>query len=216
MSDSLQFNAQEEVDDDDAAAVPRKRGAPWLLGGLVLLLLFIVVAQQALGLWLVVTPDTAFDTLLLYALSSLNFAAFIVFSFIFVRNLLKLRSERRAQQIGSKITTRLVVYFIAVSLLPITAMAAFSFSFSTDRLINGLADCPRKWSARRARPRKEIALFRLKTSARELRWWPRCSEPSPSCCKTTRRLSASWRAAVWRRWKSSHPTAKSKGCCVPI
>ncbi|MEJ7616214.1 MAG: HAMP domain-containing protein [Pyrinomonadaceae bacterium] len=139
----MQFNAQEEVDDDDAAAVPRKRGAPWLLGGLVLLLLFIVVAQQALGLWLVVTPDTAFDTLLLYALSSLNFAAFIVFSFIFVRNLLKLRSERRAQQIGSKITTRLVVYFIAVSLLPITAMAAFSFFFlnrSLDKWFSGLPE----------------------------------------------------------------------------
>lgn len=142
MNDSLQFDAKKE---EGAAAVvaPRKRGAPWLLGGLVLLLLFILVAQQALGLWLVVAPDTAFDTLLLYALSSLNFAAFIVFSFIFVRNLLKLRSERRARQIGSKITTRLVVYFIAVSLLPITAMAAFSFFFlnrSLDKWFSGLPE----------------------------------------------------------------------------
>lgn len=138
MSNQLQLDAPE-----DQAARPRKRGAVWLLGGLVLLLLFILVAQQALGLWLVVTPDTASDTLLLYALSSLNFAAFIVFSFIFVRNLLKLRSERRAQQIGSKITTRLVVYFIAVSLLPITAMAAFSFFFlnrSLDKWFSGLPE----------------------------------------------------------------------------
>ncbi|MEJ7710725.1 MAG: hypothetical protein WKF84_12865 [Pyrinomonadaceae bacterium] len=85
MSDSLQF----DTEDEEVSLRPRKRSAPWLLGGLVLLLLFILVAQQALGLWLVVTPDTAFDTLLLYALSSLNFAAFIVFSFIFVRNLLE-------------------------------------------------------------------------------------------------------------------------------
>ncbi|HEX5708805.1 MAG TPA: ATP-binding protein, partial [Pyrinomonadaceae bacterium] len=39
------------------------------------------------------------------------------------------RRERRERQLGSKIKTRLVVYFIAVSLLPITAMAVFSFLF---------------------------------------------------------------------------------------
>lgn len=107
----------------------RRRAAPWLLGGLVLLLLAVLVALQAFGLWEVVTPDTAAETLLLYALSTLNFVAFIIFSFIFVRSLLKLRHERRARQLGSKIKTRLVVYFIAASLLPITAMALFSYIF---------------------------------------------------------------------------------------
>jgi two-component system nitrogen regulation sensor histidine kinase NtrY len=108
---------------------PRRRSAPWLLGGLVLFLLFVLVALQAFGLWEVVPPDTASDTLLLYALSSLNFAAFTVFAFIFVRNLLKLRRERRERQLGSKIKTRLVVSFISVSLLPIAAMALFSYLF---------------------------------------------------------------------------------------
>src|SRR4028118_5515 len=108
---------------------PRRRGAPWLLGGLVLSLLFVLIALQVFGLWEVFTPDTASDTLLLYALSSLNFVAFIVFTFIFVRNLVKLRRERRARELGSKIKTRLVVYFITVSLLPITAMAVFSYIF---------------------------------------------------------------------------------------
>src|SRR5207302_5790429 len=61
--------------------------------------------------------------------SSLNFAAFVVFSFILVRNLLRLRRERRARQPGSKIQTRLLAYFIGLSLLPITAMAAFSYLF---------------------------------------------------------------------------------------
>lgn len=106
----------------------RRRGAPWLLGGLVLVLLFVLVAQQ-LWLWTVIPPDTASDTLLLYALSSLNFAAFIVFTFILVRSLLKLRRERRERQLGSKIKTRLIVYFISLSLLPITAMAVFSYLF---------------------------------------------------------------------------------------
>src|SRR5919107_861685 len=108
---------------------PHKRSAPWFLGGLVLLLLSALVVLQVFGLWEIFTPDTASDTLLIYALSSLNFVAFFIFAFIFVRNLLKLRRERRARVLGSKIKTRLVVYFIAVSLLPITAMAVFSYIF---------------------------------------------------------------------------------------
>src|SRR5918911_1191648 len=107
----------------------QRRAALWLLGGLVLFLLTMLVALQVFGLWAVFPPDTASDTLLLYALSSLNFVAFIVFTFILIRNLLKLRLERRSRLLGSKIKTRLVVYFIALSLLPITAMAVFSYLF---------------------------------------------------------------------------------------
>ena len=108
---------------------PRRRATPWLFGGLTLLLLTVLVSLQLFGLWEVITPDTARDTLLIYALSTLNFVAFFLFSFIFIRNLLKLRRERRASMLGSKIKTRLVVYFIAVSLLPITGMALFSYMF---------------------------------------------------------------------------------------
>lgn len=107
----------------------RRRTAPWLLGGLVLLLLFTLVALQAFGVWTVLPRDTNSDTLLIYALSSLNFAAFVVFAFILVRNLLKLRRERKERQLGSKIKTRLIVSFISLSLLPITAMALFSYLF---------------------------------------------------------------------------------------
>lgn len=108
---------------------PRRRGAPWLFGGLTLLLLTVLVSLQLFGLWEIFTPDTARDTLLIYALSTLNFVAFFLFSFIFIRSLLKLRRERRASLLGSKIKTRLVVYFIAVALLPITGMALFSYMF---------------------------------------------------------------------------------------
>ncbi len=106
----------------------RRRILLWLLGLTVLLLLGIIVSQQ-LWLWTVIQPDTATDTLVLYALSTLNFVAFVVFSFIFVRNLLKLRRERRELQLGSKIKSRLLVYFVAISFLPITAMAVFSYLF---------------------------------------------------------------------------------------
>jgi PAS domain S-box-containing protein len=116
-------------DERTEGGASRRRTAPWLWGGLVLILLFTLVALQAFGLWTVVPPDTTSDTLLIYGLSSLNFAAFVVFSFIFIRSLLKLRRERRERQLGSKIKTRLVVSFISLSLLPITAMALFSYLF---------------------------------------------------------------------------------------
>src|SRR5688500_17060370 len=106
----------------------RRRALLWVLGVTVLLLLAIIVSQQ-LWLWTVIRPDTASDTLVLYALSTLNFVAFVVFLFIFVRNLLKLRRERKERQLGSKVKTRLLVYFISISFLLITAMAVFSYLF---------------------------------------------------------------------------------------
>ncbi|MBC7910703.1 MAG: hypothetical protein H7Y30_09405, partial [Pyrinomonadaceae bacterium] len=118
-----------ETKEANTDSARRRRTVPWLLGGLVLGLLSIMIALQVAGLWSILTPDTASDTLLLYALSSLNFAAFIVFAFILVRSLLKLRRERQERQLGAKIKTRLVVYFITLSLLPITAMAVFSYLF---------------------------------------------------------------------------------------
>jgi two-component system nitrogen regulation sensor histidine kinase NtrY len=120
------FSSDDNITGESARGRPV---APWILGGLVLILLSVLIALQAFGLWEVVPPDSASDTVLLYALSSLNFVAFIVFTFIFVRSLLKLRRERRERQLGSKIKARLIRYFIALSLLPITAMAVFSYLF---------------------------------------------------------------------------------------
>lgn len=113
---------------DNTKNTTRRRLLLWILGVTVLLMLAIIVSQQ-LWLWTVVRPDTPADALVLYALSTLNFVAFVVFLFIFVRNLLKLRRERKERQLGSKVKTRLLVYFISISFLPITAMAVFSYLF---------------------------------------------------------------------------------------
>ena len=125
----------------DGRLTRRRRILLWTLGITVLVLLSIIVSQQ-LWLWTIIPPDTASDTLLLYALSTLNFVAFVVFSFIFVRNLLKLRRERRERQLGSKIKTRLLVYFIAISFLPIIAMAVFSYLFLNRSLEKWFARLP--------------------------------------------------------------------------
>src|SRR5437660_11007850 len=145
---------------------PRRPFAPWPLGGLVLFLLAVIVAQQAFNLWAVVPPDTGSDTLLLYALSSLNFAAFIVFSFILLRSVLKLRRERRERQLGSRIQTRLLVYFIGLSLLPIAAMAAFSYLFLNRSIEKWMGRLP-EHVVRRVRQQQRESLAAQNRNLRE-------------------------------------------------
>lgn len=107
----------------------RRRVGVWLLGALVLALLGGLVAQQ-LFLWSVVPgPERPIEALTLLALSSVIVLLFVIIAFILVRNLLKLRRERREGRFGSRLKTRLVTYFIALSLLPITVMALFSYTF---------------------------------------------------------------------------------------
>ncbi|HSI88485.1 MAG TPA: hypothetical protein VK918_05470, partial [Pyrinomonadaceae bacterium] len=107
----------------------RRRRVPWLLGALVVISFGVLILLQTSNLWKDFAVETASDTLLLYALSSLNFFAFVIFGFIFLRSILKLLRERRALQLGSRIKTRLLIFFAAVSLLPIIAMAGFSYLF---------------------------------------------------------------------------------------
>ena len=109
--------------------VRHRRVRVWLLGAIVVVLLGLIAAQGLFNLWAFVPAETGSDTLLLYAISTLNFVAFFVFSFILLRTLVRLRRERHARQAGSRIQTRLLAYFIGLSLLPITAMAAFSYLF---------------------------------------------------------------------------------------
>src|SRR5688572_24498501 len=120
----------------------QRRIAPWILGSFVLLLLTVLVLLQSSNLWKEFSVDTASDTLLLYALSSLNFIAFVIFGFIFLRSITKLMRERRTLQLGSKIKTRLLLYFAAISLLPIIAMAGFSYLFMNRALERWFAQFP--------------------------------------------------------------------------
>lgn len=99
------------------------------LGALVLAILTFLVLLQSSPIWQWFPAVTASDTLILYALTSLNFFALIIFGFIFLRSVVKLLRERKSSKLGSKLKTRLLVYFVAVSLLPVAAMATFSYLF---------------------------------------------------------------------------------------
>lgn len=99
------------------------------MGVFVLILLGLLIMLQSSNFWKTFSVETASDTILLYALSSLNFIAFVIFGFIFLRNIIKLTRERKTLALGARIKTRLLMYFVAVSILPIIAMAVFSYLF---------------------------------------------------------------------------------------
>lgn len=118
------------------------RIATWILGIFVLILLTVLIFLQSSNLWKNLSVETATDTLILYGLSSLNFLAFAVFGFIFLRSIIRLARERRALKLGSRIKTRLFLYFAAVSILPIIAMAGFSYLFMNRALDRWFTQIP--------------------------------------------------------------------------
>src|SRR4026208_1457483 len=126
----------------DAQPSKKLRSIPWVLGLLVLALLGLLIMLQASNLWKSFSIETASDSLLLYGLSSLNFIALTIFGFIFLRSVVKLVRERRALQLGSKLKSRLLVYFALISLLPIFAMATFSYLFMNRALERWFAQIP--------------------------------------------------------------------------
>ncbi|HSO75312.1 MAG TPA: ATP-binding protein [Blastocatellia bacterium] len=98
-----------------------------VLSIVVLLLMLSLIAQSGFNLKPFVTPGTATETLLLYALSTLNFLAFVILLFVLLRNVIKLVRERRADRLGSKFKSRLVSYAIGLSLLPVLLLFFFAF-----------------------------------------------------------------------------------------
>lgn len=120
----------------------KRRRVPWIIGTLTVGSLTLLVALQATGLWKEFSIDSSSDLLLLYTLSSLNFVAFIIFAFIFGRSIVKLMRERRTLELGAKIKTRLLLYFVALSLLPIIAMAVFSYLFMNRALERWFTQIP--------------------------------------------------------------------------
>ena len=149
----------------------KPRVPPWILGGLVLILFTFLILLQSSNYWKDLAVDSAGETILLYSLSSLNFFAFVIFGFIFVRSLLKLRRERRSLALGSKIKTRLLQYFFAISLLPLIAMAVFSYLFMNRALDRWFTDIPEN-VIREARQLQEQSIEnqtnKLRASARML------------------------------------------------
>lgn len=121
----------------------RRRIRITVLAVLTLLLFGLLFVQSAFDTLKWFRPSSASETLILYALSTLNLLAFIILLMVLVRNIIKLRRERAGSKLGSKFKTRLVKFSIALSLLPVI----FLF-IVTSSLINRSVD---KWFSEPAR-----------------------------------------------------------------
>jgi two-component system, NtrC family, nitrogen regulation sensor histidine kinase NtrY len=89
-------------------------------------LLFIGWSQASLNLSFI-HPRTAPQTILLVVVSALIFLAFIIFGLILLRYLVKLYFERRSHKLGSRFKTKMVVAFLALTLVPACFLFAFSY-----------------------------------------------------------------------------------------
>jgi two-component system nitrogen regulation sensor histidine kinase NtrY len=103
------------------------------------LLFGILLSQSSFDLPFL-NPDTNQQLLFFASLSLLIFLLFVLLTFVLVRNLLKLFTERRLGVLGSKFRTRLVVASLLLSFLPIIMMFFFAYG-----LMNRSID---KWFSR--------------------------------------------------------------------
>src|SRR5262245_28040247 len=129
MSDQLLQPEQERSVDSRRARRRRVRIALLAIATILLFTLLFVQAANNTEMW--VRPDSASEAVILYALSTIIFLAFVVLLMVLVRNIIKLRRERLQMKHGAKFKTRLVAFFISLSLLPVI----FLF-FATHTIIN--------------------------------------------------------------------------------
>ena len=80
-------------------------------------------------------PDEGMPAAALFAVSLFIFAAFMVFTLILMRSLVRLWAERRSGQLGSRFKTKMVLGAMGVSLLPVVFMFFFSYAL-VNRTLN--------------------------------------------------------------------------------
>lgn len=95
----------------------RKRRREWLIAGLVTVLV-VVLGQYEHELFEISAQLPLSQSILVLALININILLIILILFLVVRNLFKLLVERRRQLPGARLRTKLVVAFVALSLVP--------------------------------------------------------------------------------------------------
>jgi PAS domain S-box-containing protein len=93
---------------------------------LVPVLFFLGWSQASLNLSFI-RPASAQQTILLLAVSTVIFLAFVIFALILVRILLKLYVERRREQLGARFKTKMVAAFLGLSLVPVCFLFIFAY-----------------------------------------------------------------------------------------
>jgi len=120
----------------DTNARPPKRGFLIFLLIAVPALFLVAWSQASLNVTDLIRPGDVEQTIVLLALSAFVFLAFVIFTFILLRILLKLEAERRRGQLGSRFKTRMVMAFLGLSLAPVCVLFIFAYGLlnrSVDR-----------------------------------------------------------------------------------
>jgi two-component system nitrogen regulation sensor histidine kinase NtrY len=107
----------------------------WLTLGLVAIVLLAAAVFTLGSLKIPVRPEEGNGLVILFALSTFMFAALLIFTLIMTRNLVRLWSERRVRQIGSRFKAKMVLGAMGVSLLPVMFLFFFSYAL-VNRTLN--------------------------------------------------------------------------------
>ncbi len=100
----------------------------------LLVVVVVLFWPQAFSLHFQPSPS---HTWLLFILSALSFLATVILALVLVRQIVRLQAERRANVIGARFKTRLVIGALALSMTPVICMFGFTYG-----LINRTLD---KW-----------------------------------------------------------------------
>ncbi len=125
----------ENMAGSDGPAKTRRRRREWVIT-LVVFLLLIVFTRFEAQLFQLTAKLPLSNSILVLAIINLNILLIILFLFLIFRNLFKLLLERRRAVPGAKLRTKLVVTFIALSLIPTMLLYFVSAGFITSSIEN--------------------------------------------------------------------------------
>lgn len=117
----------------------RKRRREWLLIGFLLLLL-IGFSRFEIHLFDLTSKLPIANSIAVLALINVNILLIILFLFLIFRNLFKLIMERRRNVPGARLRSKLVVAFVALSLIPTMLLFFVSAGFITNTIENWFND----------------------------------------------------------------------------
>jgi two-component system, NtrC family, nitrogen regulation sensor histidine kinase NtrY len=113
----------------------RSKRKVWLTVGSIVVVLLAAAAITLGSFSVPVSADQGNAVYILFALSVLIFATFLVFGLILTRSLVRLWAERRAGQMGSRFKVKMVLGAMGVSLLPLVFLFFFSYAL-VNRTLN--------------------------------------------------------------------------------
>ena len=112
-----------------------RRQRVWLVAGGIAVVLLTAAVFTLGSLSTPFHPEQGNEFLVFFALSTFLGAALLVFGLILLRSLVRMATERRAGQMGSRFKTKMVLGAMGVSLLPVVFMFFFSYAL-VNRTLN--------------------------------------------------------------------------------